>query len=515
MKEKETKKFELNTKMLENFDTILSTKLDEIDELKVTGLDKGSKLLNIISLCANLKTLIIEGDQRLNPDRILANLFKPEELETLILSNVKIPSASSLKRYTNLKNITLQDIRFCQVKDFFAGIVNPEKVEVIHISNIDMHRAAVTIFEKFTSVKELKLENLKNIKLKDLQFLKNNNHLLKVNLIDNPISITELDHLVNSHYSKNIVAPILGLDGKLILNSKFKIKKDIAEIVLPIHSLEVILKSVDLYKLNKVSLVINEIPEETCYIDFLKKFKNELHIILNDFSCLSVEEAQKIKDIAKISHIEFASKKGITKYSLEEYIDIRTEIENTIENIAKQETEPEKFLQIYQILGNHFSLSEKTDLANGQCTTFQLCQILQNCLKCVGIESNMIFGEELENDKKHYWNQVKLDGKWYHVDLGLDLENIKKNKVEYCLLGDKDFLETHTPRSGKNHYASENYNPKLIHVFFKTGLFREKLLTSYIEIMIEKIKKLFHFNKKQEILALPEAETTENEEEQE
>ena len=69
MKEKRTKKFELNTKMLENFDCIMSTKLDEIEELKITGLDKGSKLLNIISLCANVKTLIMEGDQSLNSDK--------------------------------------------------------------------------------------------------------------------------------------------------------------------------------------------------------------------------------------------------------------------------------------------------------------------------------------------------------------------------------------------------------------------------------------------------------------
>lgn len=119
MEIKDTKKFELNTKILDNFDQIMSMKLDEIEELKVTGLDNGSKLVNIISLCANIKTLIIEGDHRINSDRILTNIFKPEKLENLILNNVKIPKEDSLKRYTNLKMISLNDIRFCNIKEFF------------------------------------------------------------------------------------------------------------------------------------------------------------------------------------------------------------------------------------------------------------------------------------------------------------------------------------------------------------------------------------------------------------
>lgn len=119
MKEEQIKKFELNTKLLDNFDAIMSTKLDEIEELKITSLDNGSKLLNIISLCANVKTLIIEGDPRINSDKILSNIFKPEKLENLVLNNVKIPLLNSLKRYENLKMISLNDIRFCPIKDFF------------------------------------------------------------------------------------------------------------------------------------------------------------------------------------------------------------------------------------------------------------------------------------------------------------------------------------------------------------------------------------------------------------
>lgn len=120
--------FELNTKMLDNFEKIMSTKLDEIEELKVTQLDKSSKLLNIISLCANVKTLILEGDTRLNCEKILANIFKPEKLENLIFNRVKLPSIDSLKRYQNLKMMTLKNIQYGCVKEFLERNNETRKV---------------------------------------------------------------------------------------------------------------------------------------------------------------------------------------------------------------------------------------------------------------------------------------------------------------------------------------------------------------------------------------------------
>lgn len=114
-----TKSFELNTTVLDNFENVMSIKLDEIEELKITGLDKGSKILNIISLCANVKTLVVEGDQRLNLDTILSNVFRAENVECLKFNNVKIPSKSSLKKFKNLKEISLNNMRFCNLKEFF------------------------------------------------------------------------------------------------------------------------------------------------------------------------------------------------------------------------------------------------------------------------------------------------------------------------------------------------------------------------------------------------------------
>ena len=59
MKEENLKKFELNKSILKDFDVLMSLRLDFVEELIVTELDSESKLLNIIGLCLNVKTLVI------------------------------------------------------------------------------------------------------------------------------------------------------------------------------------------------------------------------------------------------------------------------------------------------------------------------------------------------------------------------------------------------------------------------------------------------------------------------
>ena len=50
------KRFELNKSVLKDFDRLMSMNLGEVEELIVTEIDKDNKILNIISLCLNIKT---------------------------------------------------------------------------------------------------------------------------------------------------------------------------------------------------------------------------------------------------------------------------------------------------------------------------------------------------------------------------------------------------------------------------------------------------------------------------
>ncbi len=512
MKEKETKKLELNTKILENFEKIMATKLDEVEELKVTELDKGSKLVNIISLCANVRTLILEGDQRLNCDKILTNIFKPEKLENLVLNNIKLPTAEVLKRFTNLRKISLSQIRFCSVQDFFNGVVNPKKIESIHIIDVDMTNLSIQILKKFSNLRELNLNHVKNLRLDDLTFLQKNQKILKMSIVNNQIPITQINILLKIPCLKHITLDIINEKGNIIENGKIQIQDENKVIInIPGKHLELFTKRVQWQDMDVINLIFCQVMKDgySCCVKLLKNFKKECNIIVKDFACLNREKAREIKNILKLETIEFENGK---RMDIIDFIEIRTEIERILQKVKKDQTEPEKFLQIYKLLGQEFEIVEKgnLDIKNKTCTPLQICEFLQNCLKCIQIPCNQITGEDLEEEKKHFWNQVKIEEKWYNVDLSLDVENIKKNKTEYCLLGDQTFFETHRPKSGKNHYCEENFNPKLVSVFFKTGLFKESLVASYLEMIAEKIKKLFVFNQKQDFLALPEARKDRN-----
>lgn len=507
MEEKNRKKFELNTKLLDNFDAIMATKLDEIDELKITGLDTGSKLLNIVSLCANVKTLIIEGDPRINSDRVLSNIFKPENLENLVLNNVKIPTPDALKRYENLKMISLNDIRFCSIKEFLGGIPNPEKMEIIHISNTDMQNLSIGNLERFSNFKYLNLDHVQNCKLDDLEFLRKNNHLLKIDILENKIPVTQINHLLKCKCTKNVVLEVTDSEGKTISNCFLEIDGQNKPILTVLaQDLEAISKKANLFKLGMINLKFNCLVEQQPCIKLLKRLKKQVNVSVKDISCLSVEQAKKLKECLNINKIKVLENGKWIEYDIDTYMENRSQVDEIIRSIETNLSEPEKFLQIYQALGTQVKISQNSNAKNEITSIKEASQILQNCLECVNIKSNIITGEELENEQKHAWNQVKLEGKWYHVDLGLDLENIKKGKTEYCLLGDKNFLQTHIPKAGKNHYCAEDFNPKLVHVFFKTGLLNEKLVASYFQVLIEKIKKLLNFNKPKKALSLPEGQ---------
>ena len=135
--EEKLKKFELNNMVLEDFDSLMSKHLDQIEELTISEIEAKSKLLNIIGLCINIKTLIIDGDERTNVNNIISNICKPELLQNLILNGVKIPSKYSFKKLVSLRMVSLNNIRSCSAKVALDQIVNPEKIEALNFELVD------------------------------------------------------------------------------------------------------------------------------------------------------------------------------------------------------------------------------------------------------------------------------------------------------------------------------------------------------------------------------------------
>jgi hypothetical protein len=219
MVEEYLRKFELNNTVLEDFDSLMEKHLDQIEELVVSEIDPKSKLLNIVGLCINVRTLIIEGDQRTNVNAIIANICKPELLQNLILDNVKIPSNFSFKKLTNLRMVSLNNIRFCSVKNCLDEIVNPEKIEALNFDKVDFAKNSLEIVSKFKNLKYLNVTKALNCVLNNLEFLEEMHNLEKVNIEDNILSFREINALLKGKFHKEITAELKSENNNVVTNS--------------------------------------------------------------------------------------------------------------------------------------------------------------------------------------------------------------------------------------------------------------------------------------------------------
>lgn len=508
--EETVKEFELNTKILQNFDEIMSMKLDEIETLKITELDNGSKVLNIISLCANLKNLIVDGNLRMNTDKIIRNIFKPDKLEKLVLSNIKLPKDTSMKKCVNLKEISLNSIRGFDIKEFFEkGLTNKESLQRVTITNTDMLNMSIDFLWQFNNLKYLEINSLSNCPFTNLYFIRNNHKLLDLIINNNEIPISEINNIINFNGMRKVEISI-----KDCPNSKLKIdRRHYSEITFFGDKVSFFAKNINLFKISKCNIIVENGIDDFETLKLLVECKKRISFLVKGYSSLNVEQAEIIKELLEIFNIKIMENDIEEEISIDSYIQTKKQINDIIKIVNYSDGGIQKFLKVYKNLGQKIELSEKKKSENKiNCAKIDVAKALQRCLQCVNVESTIIFGDDLENDEPHYWNQVKIDGKWYNVDLALDIPKIKKKKVEYCLLDDEDFDEFHTAKSGQKHYCKDEYNYKFVNVFIKTGLFKEQLLASYIEIMKAKFKKIFNSNKKDKVLALPSGDNTDGKE---
>lgn len=523
MVEELLKKFELNNKVLEDFDNLMSKHLDQIEELVISEIDPKSKLLNIVGLCINIKTLIIEGDQRTNVNAIIANICKPELLENLILNNVKIPSSFSFKKLTSLRMISLNNIRFCSVRACLDEIVFPEKIEALNFEQVDFAKNSIAILSKFKNLKYLNLIKVQNCKLDNLNFLSEIDSLEKINIERNILNIEEINNLVKCKFNKQISVELNSKNTHNITNALEISEDGNVSVTINNSDLENLTNAINLYKINDILLIISGENNLKEYIHILKRIKGKISIAIKDVSCLSAKEAKDIKEKLKIKYVNIIDfdealqyEKNRYCYDIDMYIKIRKAIDEILEGINPNDDELTKFLELYKLLGENIMYDNMLDdgikeysninevkssnLENGllekKCVDAGYAEILKNCLAILGINSKIVRGNFAGIGEEHIWNQVKIFDTWYNVDLSLDskrMSGIKKtnNKPTYCLISDRVFSKTHIPKIAKTEYCPNSFNQKIIANFFK----RESFVKLYIQTIINKIKKLFSYNK--------------------
>ena len=538
--EETLKKFKLDKNVFKNFDDIMAMHLDTVEELTVSFIENDSKIFNIISLFTKVKTLIIEGDNRLNVGGILTSICKPYILENLILEGVKLPNKVSMKKLINLKMISLNNIGYCDIKEFFDSIPKPDKIRAITLNSICLYKNSINILKIFKELEIINLIKVENGCLKNLDFLLENKKLEKVNIENNTIEFKDAATLLKGNYKKNIVLTIPTVNKNSSITNTLEVDKN-GEVNLTINiaDLEDCVKQMNLSKIDHLLLIIDQKINIRPYIKYLKKVKKNISIAIKDVSFLDKEQAELFKETLKIKYVNILDFDGVFHYDenkncylIDRYIKIRECIDELIEKVSSHSLEIEKFLEIYKILAEHITYDEflednienynsaneskATNLENGliekHCVNSGFAEILKNCLACLNIEANIIVGNLIKTNEEISWNQVKIENNWYNVDIALDSKTIinksmLKKKAPYCLVNDKEFSKTHKRKYGKANYCVYTVNRKAVNVFFRTGMFSNKVTKLYIYNALNNLKRMLSINKRK---ALPRGENDED-----
>jgi transglutaminase-like putative cysteine protease len=128
-----------------------------------------------------------------------------------------------------------------------------------------------------------------------------------------------------------------------------------------------------------------------------------------------------------------------------------------------------------------------------------------------GIDSRVVSGDVpgIENSA-HAWNQVKIDGVWYNLDLTWDASRIRSGEeLEYFLINDEEFYKKHRVagnckiisdyisdecRNYREYYDSESPNAFVCSKTYDKSIiaqyFKSKITPKQSKEMIEEVSEM-------------------------
>lgn len=490
--------FEIDNKILDDFDNLMKMHLDKVKYLKIGKNIKNDKFYNIIGLCFNINTLEIDSDIKLDVNKVFASICKPNLLQNINLKNTKLPTGKFLNKFDNIKKIEMSKIKFSDVKDFFLSLNSQKTIEEISMEEVDFSNNDLEFFKSFKNLKILKLINMTKIKLEKMQYLAELKKLKEITLKGNKTKISEISGIVKAKCKKDIQL-------KLNIQSNYlKIKDEQIEIKINIGNLLNLKQNIDFSLINNLEIVLDEKVDLEEFTKDLKNVKSEIKIYLTDLSNLTVEQIQLLKEELNIKQIYLIDFKDKNKfdYDIETFLEMRQAIDKFINLVPKELSCEEKVLWIYKVLLQNIEYYEekqtesndefKQGLIENKCISKGYAQILKNCLECLEYNVNLVYGIYKKEKKDWFWVQVQINEEWYNLDLALDAKQNKKMK--YCLINNEKISKDYDIKS-EIMYCIKNYDYKLITQFLKKyKKMNEK--KNAIKKLIEKIKILFMFNKK-------------------
>jgi hypothetical protein len=504
----ELKSFKLNNSALEDFDKLMSYHLDQVEELVIDEISLNSKLYNIISLCINVKTLKISGDMRVDVNKIMFNICKPDKVETLILNNVKLPTTKAFEKYTSLSILSLNNIKFSDLQTFFNKIPNKEKVIALNLTNVDFGKKSITMCKIFENLKYLNIDGLINCKFDDFSFLYENEKLERFEFYNNEIKFEDIKYLSSGRFIKNIEVNVETSSNNSEIYNSFSINRE-NEISITVNTFDLgkCVENVSLYRVSNLYIIMENSIEINQYIKRLRKIKENVILAIKDIAYLNVEQINEMRDKLNVESItifeDSQNIKNCTCYFVNDYIEIRKAAEEIVSNIPESLNDLEKFNNLYNYFKEKIEYDEEAKniqdvFIRGKASYNLYASAISSCLKIMNFE-NKVIGGEINNERNLLWNQVKIDGQWYNFDIAGNVKAKQDKKfMQYVfkenLLNDEQFYKNHTPTFGEPEHCTfqiQEAKKELKNSFKKI---------SFIGRLYSKLKSIFRFNRQK---ALP------------
>lgn len=477
--------------------------LTELTKLNIANVQMTQKEFDEIKMIKELESLKIEISDKLGKEIIIPEYEKLREfefsgkLETLKFVE-KLKGIEKLSICNNDESNEIQDIEI--LKDFNKL----EELQLIRINGVN---------NNLPDSKDIKVLILRECGIKNIEKLKEFKDIKEIDLQRNSlddVTETDIQEIIRGKKIKlnfrdtNLFNKLnLKYDTGLLPEDEKRFKKYIG-----------ISESDDITKYDLITLLPDmwkEIPGNDVLnliidLGISDRLSENISIELNGLQRLSEKTMDFLKS-NKIKNIKLTSLRGITVENLQElncakyyvegdllsngifgkYYDVDSikEIVKIMQKIKvvvpENASQYEKFMQIYKIVGlavnydksgckdseeyiegNEFlTRSLKGVLLDRRAVCSGYSLALKYLLDYIGIKSERVGGYAYGNPELgHSWNQVKIDNKWYNVDLTWDSKRIQRGEpLEYCLVGDDEFYKTHTTDCGdtKVHVCEYDY----------------------------------------------------------
>ena len=348
---------------------------------------------------------------------------KLRKVEILTQDVVQIPDNNfekvirrNIKKYTgNLYTSDLKGIKVLEGRE--AGISNIEGIQYMkNVTQIYLEKNDISDISLLSGLNELKVLSLNENRITDISPLSTLKNLkiiyIHTNLVRDLSPLANLTNLEELYLGGNYIKDIGPLSSLLNLKTLFLGDNQITDIT-PLKNLKN-LKQLDIFANSVLDLTpLKSLSGlEEVYIEYYNK-----QSVLND------ELYKKYENMKKRAEeiVEKVIKPGMSdlekELALHDYLVVHTnyDYENYISG-----TVPEESHQPYGVL------------IKGVAVCDGFARTMQILLNMVGIENELVYGESYGEKGwyGHAWNIVKIDGKYYHLDVTFNNIDKDSSKIE-------------------------------------------------------------------------------------